>query len=162
MLGVCRFVRAFFGCGEQELLFHVVEWASHCSGCVLWGSGSAAVVLVESSLTGDRTCVPCIGRQILYHPATSEVPSVWIFTDFSMSPAELRTHCTGWEMPFWLLSFTAWCGIQTDYCVVEAGEVVFLFFVLAWNITPDWFWVSKSRLDLNQSPGIKNSRHIFI
>ena len=128
----------------------------------LWLTGLVAPQHVESSLTRDRTCVPHIGRQILYHHATGKVPSIVIFTNFSVSPAELRRHCTGWEMPFWLLLFTSWCGIQIDYCVVEAGEVVFLFFALAWNITPDWFWVSKSRLDLNQSPGIKNSRHILI
>ena len=162
-LGVCCLVRAFFGCDERGLLFLVVEWASHCGGSVcgaeaqrLWRTGLVAPRHVESSLTRDRTCVPHIGRQILYHHATREVPSILTFTNFSVSPAELRRHCTGWEMPFWLLLFTSWCGIQIDYCVVEAGEVVFLFFALAWNITqigfefpnPGWIWLSLQALKI--------------
>ena len=36
--------------------------------------GSAALWLVESSQTRDRTHVPCIGRWILNHWSTREVP----------------------------------------------------------------------------------------
>ena len=55
-----------------------VAGASGCravSRCGLrsWGMGSVASWLVESSQTGDPTCVPCIGRQILNHWTTKKV-----------------------------------------------------------------------------------------
>ena len=37
-----------------------------------WHTGSAALRHVRSSRTRDRTCVPCIARQILSHWATRE------------------------------------------------------------------------------------------
>ena len=40
----------------------------------LWHTGLVAPRPVGSSRTRDRTCVPCIGRQILNHCATREVP----------------------------------------------------------------------------------------
>ena len=59
--------------------------ASHCSGfslqstdsraCglqYLWHAGLLAPWHEESSRTGDWTCVPCIGRQILIHYTTSK------------------------------------------------------------------------------------------
>ena len=35
---------------------------------------------VESSRTGNGTCVPCVGRQVLFHCATREA----LFVDFLM------------------------------------------------------------------------------
>ena len=40
----------------------------------LWCLGLVALRHVGSSQTRARTCVPCIGRQILNHCATREVP----------------------------------------------------------------------------------------
>ena len=62
--------------------------ASHCGGfswCGAWAlraQASAAVVHglqwhVGSSRTRDRTCVHCIGRRILNHCTTREVPVNW-------------------------------------------------------------------------------------
>ena len=36
----------------------------------------------ESSWIRDQTCVSCIGRWILYHWATKEVPNVFLLNDF--------------------------------------------------------------------------------
>ena len=40
----------------------------------LWHKGLVTPQHVGSSQTRDRTCVPCIGRQILNHHATREIP----------------------------------------------------------------------------------------
>ena len=78
---------------------HCSAWASHCSGfsCCgapalgarasvvvahglqqLWHAGLVAPQHVGSSWTRAQTCVPCIGRQILYHCATREFPGYLI------------------------------------------------------------------------------------
>ena len=61
--------------------------ASHCCGfsCCevraqwLWHMGLVAPWDVESSWTKDWTYAPCIGRWILNHWTTREVPWSWIF-----------------------------------------------------------------------------------
>ena len=45
----------------------------------LWLTGLVAPRHVGSSQTRARTCVPCIGRQILNHCATREAPSTVFF-----------------------------------------------------------------------------------
>ena len=45
-------------------------------GSVVLAMGFSCPQNVESSWTRDRTCVPCIGRQILCHWATREVPKL--------------------------------------------------------------------------------------
>ena len=42
----------------------------------LWCSGLVTLWLLESSWIRDRTCVPCIGKRILTHCTTREVPGV--------------------------------------------------------------------------------------
>ena len=42
----------------------------------LWFTGLAAPQLMKSSRTRDQTCVPCIGKQILSHCSTREVPKL--------------------------------------------------------------------------------------
>ena len=37
-----------------------------------------------SSLTRDQTCVPCIGRRILYHWTTREVPLALVLLSISV------------------------------------------------------------------------------
>ena len=56
-------------CGEQ---------ASGCMGSVVVARGLSCPAALEdlSSPTRDRTRVPCIGRQIIYHWTTSEVPGL--------------------------------------------------------------------------------------
>ena len=53
--------RAFSRCGEQAPLALGArpQW--------FWSRGLLGLQLVGSSWTGDRTCVPCIGRRILIH-----------------------------------------------------------------------------------------------
>ena len=80
---------AFSRCSEQGLPSSCSAQASHCIGASrLWSTGSrvhkASVVVaqrllvapwhVESSWTRDQTCIPHIGRQILNHWTTREVP----------------------------------------------------------------------------------------
>ena len=70
-------VQSFSSCGG---------WASHCVGCSCGtqavghvGSVGSSGALAEtpwhkrSSLTRDRTCVPCIGKWVLNHWSTSEL-----------------------------------------------------------------------------------------
>ena len=52
-----------------------------------------------SSLTGDRTCVPCIGRQILSHWTTREVPllnsffqNIYLFIYFWLCSVFVAAH----------------------------------------------------------------------
>ena len=60
-------------------------WAPGCMGFSTgtwaqqsWLTGLGASRRVESSQTRDRTRVPCIGRQILNHGTTREIPG-WGF-----------------------------------------------------------------------------------
>ena len=96
VLELCCCAWAFSGCGEQGLLSRCGAQASHCSGfscCGAWAfsscgsqtracrlecTGLAASRHVGSYQTGDRTHVPCIGRQILNHWTTGDV-SLWNF-----------------------------------------------------------------------------------
>ena len=85
---------AFSSCAEWGLLFVVVhvfslQWllllqsmGSRCVGFIrcgtqaqyLWRTGLVAPQHVGSSRTRNRTRVPCIGRRVLNHCATREVP----------------------------------------------------------------------------------------
>ena len=65
---VCR----LSSCGLQALEHAGSVVAAHglsCPACGMWDL---------SSLTRDRTCVPCLGRQILNHWTSREVPKVCI------------------------------------------------------------------------------------
>ena len=56
----------------------------------MWYTGLVALQHVGSSRTRARTCVPCIGRRILSHCTTREVPTSSILTcDWSLSNAKL-------------------------------------------------------------------------
>ena len=70
----------FSSCGEQgRILLWSTDsytWASVVAACRFSSCGArtlATLQYFESSLTGDQTCVPCIGGQILIHCATREV-----------------------------------------------------------------------------------------
>ena len=87
------FIYFIFGC-VGSLLLHVGFLVAvsrgysslRCTGFSLWwllllqsmGSRRAGLVPrhVGSSRAGDRTCVPCIGRRILTHCTTREVPRI--------------------------------------------------------------------------------------
>ena len=68
-------------CGQQGLRSSCGMQASHRGGFSCYGARAlestgpvvAALNHVESSCNRDRTWVPCIGRQILYHWTTREV-----------------------------------------------------------------------------------------
>ena len=45
----------------------------------LWHTGLIAPWHMESSQTRNQICVPCIGRQILNHWTTRDVPNIYIF-----------------------------------------------------------------------------------
>ena len=44
---------------------------------------------MESSWTGDRTCVPCIGKRVLIHCATKIVPDTFFAMPFVFFPRDL-------------------------------------------------------------------------
>ena len=49
----------------------------------MWHTGLVVLRHVGSAWTRARTCVPCIGRRILYHCATREVPAcIFLFFNF--------------------------------------------------------------------------------
>ena len=98
---------AFSSCSKQGLLLMVVcgrltAAASLCCGTrALRVRASVPVHTrlvaprhVESSRTGDRTCLPCTGRQILTHYATTEVlPHVFslqVLSEHSLSASYYR------------------------------------------------------------------------
>ena len=86
VLGFCFCARAFSSCGKWGPLFIAVRGpliiaASRCGAQApdaqaqqLWLTGPVAPRHVGSSQARARTCVPCIGRQILNHCATREAP----------------------------------------------------------------------------------------
>ena len=86
-LGLCCCARAFCSCSKRGLLTAVaslvvehglqVHGFSSCSmrAQQLRRTGLVALWHVGSSQTRDRTRVRCIGRQILNHCATREVPN---------------------------------------------------------------------------------------
>ena len=97
VLGLRFCARAFSSCGKRGPLFIAVRGpltiaASRCGaqapdaqGQQLWLTGPAAPRHVGSSQTRARTRVPCIGRQILNHCATTEAPlffNVYLFIYF--------------------------------------------------------------------------------
>ena len=72
-------------CSGFSLLQHMGSGACRLQLCLvgsrvraqyLWCTGLVASWHVQSSCTGDRTHVPCIGRWFLYHRPTREVFSV--------------------------------------------------------------------------------------
>ena len=92
MVGFCCCMQPFSSCGERGLLSSCRTRASHCSGfscCRAQALGAQAQQLclsglvapwhVGSSWTRDSTCVPFIGRWILYHWTTREVPSFLLY-----------------------------------------------------------------------------------
>ena len=87
VLGLRFCARAFLQLQQAGATLHRGARASHyrslsCCGAQapdaqaqqLWLTGPAALRHVGFSQTRARTCVPCIGRQILNHCATREAP----------------------------------------------------------------------------------------
>ena len=71
----------FSSCSAQAS----VVAASRISSCNTWAPGHTGLVAlrhVGSSQTRDQTRVPCIGRWILNHCATREVPTLTFFKTF--------------------------------------------------------------------------------
>ena len=69
-----------FPCRGAQALEHAGWW--------LWCTGLVVPRHVGSSQTRDRTCVPCIGRRILNHWTTREVPTC-------LCGAEAEHRCAG-------------------------------------------------------------------
>ena len=67
----------------------VVAHGLQSAGSVVWHTGLVAPQHVESSWTRDRTHFPCIGRRILNHCATREVPVM----DFFFLTSLLEYNC---------------------------------------------------------------------
>ena len=77
----------FSNCREQRLLSSCCVWASHCGGvscCGAWclehglsscDTGLSCPLHIGPSRTRNGTCVPWIGRWILKHLTTREIPS---------------------------------------------------------------------------------------
>ena len=68
-----------FSCGEQTLCPQASVFAAVGSVAHLWFSDLVAQGHVESSQTKDQTSVPCIGRCILNHWTTRDVPCIDFF-----------------------------------------------------------------------------------
>ena len=94
---------AFSSCGEQVLLFVVVRGLLTAQSQQLWHTGLVAPQHVGSSGTRAQTCVPCIGRQVLNHCTTREVPNTKyiyvqghyeletkIYSQYSVQPIEVQ------------------------------------------------------------------------
>ena len=92
LLGLLCYTQVFSSCSKQGLLSSCRSWASHYASfsCGAWALGLASfsscgewapghMGSVVSSQTRVRTCVSCIGRQILNHWTTREVPFSLIF-----------------------------------------------------------------------------------
>ena len=120
-------VRAFSSCGEPGLLVIVLRGllllrstGSRCAGFSscgtqaqqlqlagsrvqaqwLWRTGLVAPWHVGSSRTRNRTRVPCIGRQILIHCATREVPHVLFDNTIFFGEASVQTFCLLFPLGF--------------------------------------------------------------
>ena len=79
--------------------FKILYWICYNIASVLWVLFSSFFWLRGMwglcSLTRDRTCIPCIGRQSLNHWITREVPS-YLFSSLKFSPSPFHlTVC--WE-----------------------------------------------------------------
>ena len=68
----------FSSCGTRAQQLWLV--GSRAQAQQLWRTGLVAPLHVGYSQTRDRTCVPCIGRWILNHCATREVPGTLFYT----------------------------------------------------------------------------------
>ena len=96
-MGLCCCLWAFFGCTERRFLSSCGVWGFHCGGfsccgtqarglLYLWCQGLTAQWHVESSPTRDRTHVPWIGRWMLNHCTTKEVPQAdFLHLDYECS-----------------------------------------------------------------------------
>ena len=117
-LGLCGCTQAFSSCDEQRLLSSCGAWASHCSGFSrgawalghkYWAQYLCPTSLVASRHTGpswtrDQTYVTWIGRQILNHWTTREVPSPFILYLWHSFPIllEFQRIARRWEsLPQW-------------------------------------------------------------
>ena len=89
-------VWAFSGCGAQAQYLWLE--GSRVRDRELWCGGLVDPWRVESSWTGDRTCVPCIGRQIIICCSTSEV------LGRSLKIHHQANSCGYWQVPSSLLS----------------------------------------------------------
>ena len=123
LLGLRCYTQAFSSCSVQGLLSSCCAWASHCASfsCGAWALGLASfnscgerapghMGSVVSSQTRVRTCVSCIGRQILNHWTTREVPFSLIF-------------CT------WHLTLTQFPGSFSQF--LHCGNVLICGFLLS-------------------------------
>ena len=84
-----RCMQAFSSCRELGLLFIAVAslvaehrlWVRELQQ--LWHTGLVALWHVESSWIRGQACILCIGRWILTHCTTKEVPEEILFSRFS-------------------------------------------------------------------------------
>ena len=67
---------------QAHRLQQLQHTGSRAQAQYLWRTGLVAPQHVGSSQTRDRTHVPCIGRRILNHCATREVPTIPLFFSF--------------------------------------------------------------------------------
>ena len=93
VLGLCCFAQAFSSCDRRGIVFCCGAPASRCSGfsrCRTWAPGTQASVVEVHGLNCPAACevflhqgsnpchVACIGRWILIHCDTSEVPKQFL------------------------------------------------------------------------------------
>ena len=84
VLALGHWARAFSSCGEWGPVFVALRWPLACWLLSWQLPGSRAPAQrwwlalrhVGSSWTKDQTCIPCAGRQILYHWAMRKAPGI--------------------------------------------------------------------------------------
>ena len=97
----------------------------------MWHMGLVALWHMGSSRTRARTHVPCIGRQILYHCTTREVPvdfsyeAFIVLRSFPSTPSSLSVFIM---KMCWILS-------NAFLASIEMFTLVFSFILLMWCIT---------------------------
>ena len=77
-LGLCCCARLSLVAASGWELSSGGEWASHCNGFSCCRARAPGHRLMESSWTRDRTCDPCIARQILNQWTIGEAFSLFL------------------------------------------------------------------------------------
>ena len=108
---------------------------SSCSSWAqqLWCTGLAAPWQVKSSQTRNQTCVPCIGRWILNHWTTVEVP---FLSHLKEAPHLAWAPVQGCKTLCWnrILTTTTLTGLRWGYNQ-KLPQSLFFFLILFLNFT---------------------------
>ena len=129
-----RHVR-FSSCGMRAQELWLV--GSRVQAQQLWSVGLVAPRHVGSSRTRDRTHVSCIGRQILNHRASREVPLLWFCSQW-ISCTGLPVPDTAWVKVFFIRTTTGLKDVQLRRVshLAQSTSVLFIPFYQVCSISP--------------------------